>query len=197
MTATCLRNLVAEKYTVLAKRSRLFVFLVIKPNGTVYEVDPVQNTCTCRAGELGKPCCHRMQLQTLLRSESRRLLALSAEVEANDPTQALMLVVEVEEMVAQWKDVRAFLPAKFALANYATAQPTPSTIPTLGTAAAYHANPNRFAIWAQNSLNKAWICLGDQFRSFEQAENLRVKVYAPSSRYAQTSVRPVRSAIVA
>lgn len=177
------RNLVAEQYTVTAKRSSLFVFLVIKPCGTVYEVNPVANTCTCRAGVLGKPCCHRTQLQALLRAESRRLLALSAEVEATDPTRALMLVAEVEEMVAQWKDVRAFLPAP--------------ALPTPGTAPAYSANPNRFAIWAQNSRNKAWVCLGSQFRSFEEADALRVKVYAPSNCYAQTSVRPFRSAVAA
>ena len=190
MSATYTRNLVAEKYTVTAKRSRLFIFLVIKPCGKVYEVDPVANTCTCRAGELGKPCCHRNQLQTLLRSESRRLLNQSAEVEASDPMQALMLIAEVEEMVQQWNDVqeaRSFTPST----------PAPSVLPVPGTAAAYHANPNRFAIWAQNSINKAWICLGNQYRSFEEADDLRVKVYAKNSRYAQTSVRPFRSAIAA
>lgn len=101
------RNLISEQYGVLAS-SKPCTFIVVKPAGEVYEVNPARKSCTCKAGQSGKPCCHLSQLRDLLRYETRRMLALAADTPMF--SHELQLVAEVEMLVSKWNEVKSNLP---------------------------------------------------------------------------------------
>lgn len=163
--STYTRDLIAEQYGVLAS-SLPCTFLIVKPTGETYEVNPVKKSCTCRAGQLAKPCCHLAQLRDLLRHESRRMLTLSANTD--DARHEEQLVSEVEALVAKWKEVEAaWKPSTSA----ATAR-------------------RRFAIYGQLQ-NNAWVTILRGFTS--EAEAQRQQESISGTFYRQTSVRPDRS----
>lgn len=59
------------------------------------------------------------------------------------------------------------------------------------SAQARRATAGKFAIWGQLSLTKQWVNIGDGYPTAERAEFIRATVYAPSSRFVQTTVRPM------
>ena len=167
------RDLVAEGYGVLAS-PKPCTFLVVKPKDGCYEVNPVKKSCTCAAGQKGRPCCHLSQLRDLLRAESRRMLTLSAETPSF--THELQLVREVEALVAKWKEVEAARPASTP-ANAVSALPAAT-------------QTRRYAIYGQLR-NNAWVTV---LRGFtDKAEAQRQQQSISGNFYRQTSVRPDRS----
>ena len=171
--STYTRDLIAEQYGVLAS-AKPCTFLVVKPVEGVYEVNPVKKSCTCRAGELGKACCHLAHLRDLLRAEGRRMLALSAETPSF--THELQLVREVEALVAKWKEVEAARPASTP-ANAVSALPAAT-------------QTRRYAIYGQLR-NNAWVTVLRGFTN--KAEAQRQQQSIGGNFYRQTSVRPDRS----
>ena len=169
------RDLIAERYGVLAS-PKPCTFLVVKPKDGCYEVNPVRKSCTCRAGELGKPCCHLTQLRDLLRAESRRMLQLSAETE--DARHEAQLVAEVESLVRTWKEVEAARPTSTS-ANANAVSALPAATQTC-----------RYAIYGQLR-NNAWVTVLRGFTDKAEAERQQESI--SGNFYQQTSVRPDRS----